>query len=261
MNMAIIDGDFAETYGLQIVHGTAWTGRDGGVMINEAAARAMGVDNPVGKTINGSNIVAVVRDFHFRPLKEPIVPLIMAYNMEGLTNINIKMAPGNRQATIAFIKEIYERIHSDKIFEYRYFDEQIAALYRTENQLGRLFLIFTFLSLSISCLGILGLTAFSVQRRTKEIGLRKIAGASIFDVMYLLNKDFMRWIGVAFVIAVPPSALLMNRWLEGFAYHAGLGWRIFPLAGLIALVLSLAAISGLCYRAACRNPVETLNHQ
>jgi len=269
MNMAIVDGDFAKTYGLQVVHGELmktsgedyWAGRSGGVMINESAARMMGMENPVGKTINNQTIVAVVRDFHFRPLKEPVIPLVMVYNMEALANMSIKMTPGNQQATIAYIKETYERMQQGKSFEYRFFDEQIADLYRTEHQLGTLFLIFTFLSLAISCLGILGLTAFSVERRTKEIGLRKIAGATIFDVMYLLNKNYIRWIAVAFVIAVPPSALLMNRWLQNFAYHAGLSWWLFLLAGAIALVLSLAAISWLCFRAATRNPVEALRYE
>ena len=269
MNMAIIDGDFAKTYGLQVVHGELlktsgedyWAGRGGGAMINESAARLMGMDNPVGNTINDQPIVAVVRDFHFRPLREPVVPLVMVYNIEALVNISIKIMPVNRQATIAFIKETYERMRPGTSFEYRFFDEQIAAHYRTENQLGLLFLIFTFLSLSISCLGILGLTAFSVERRTKEIGLRKIAGATIFDVMYLLNKNYIRWIAVAFVIAVPPSAFLMNQWLQNFVYHADFSWWIFLLGGVIALVLSLVTISWLCYRAASRNPVEALRYE
>jgi putative ABC transport system permease protein len=262
MQIALVDGDFAKTYGLQVVHGELFStsmadfvaGRGGGVMINETAARVMGIENPVGMTI----IMAVVRDFHFRPLREPVAPLIIAYDMQALVNISFKIAPVNRQATIAFIKETYERMRPGAAFEYNYFDEQIAALYRAENQLGRLFLIFTLLSLSISCLGILGLTAFSVQRRTKEIGLRKIAGATIFDIMYLLNKNYIRWIAIAFVIAVPPSALLMNRWLEDFAYHVGLSWWVFLLAGVMALALSLATVSWLCYNAARRNPVEAL---
>ena len=269
MTMALVDGDFAKTYGLQVIHGESmktsredyWSGKGGGAMINESAARLMGTENPVGKTINGRTIVAVVRDFHFRPLKEPIVPLILAYDMQAVVNISFKLAPGNQQPTIAFIKEIYERMRPGTAFEYSFFDDQIAARYRTESDLGLLFLIFTFLSLSISCLGILGLTAFNVERKTKEIGLRKIAGASVFNIMYLLNKNYIRWIGVAFVFAVPPSAWLMNRWLQGFAYHAPLSWWIFLLAGLIAMILSLVTIIWLCYKAATRNPVESLRYE
>jgi len=269
MNMTYVDGDFAKTYGLQVVHGELmnpaqenyWSGKGNDVMINESAARMMGMDNPVGKSINGSKIIAVVRDFHFRPLKEPIVPLIMAYNTEALVNISFKLTPGNQQATIASIKETYERMQQGTAFEYRFFDDLLTERYQTENKLGRLFLIFTFLSIFISCLGILGLTAFSIERRTKEIGLRKIAGASIIDIMFLLNKNYIRWIAVAFVVAVPPSALLMNRWLQGFAYHTGLSWWIFLLAGLIALALAIVTISWLCYKAARRNPVELLRYE
>jgi len=269
MNMAIIDGDFAKTYGLQVVYGELlrtsgedyFSGKGGGAMINETAARVMGVANPVGMTINGNKIVAVVRDFHFRSLKEPIVPLVMVYNAEALVNISFKLTPVNRQATIAFIKETYERMRNGTGFEYRFFDDLIAESYQTENRLGRLFMIFAFLSLVISCLGILGLTAISTQKRTKEIGLRKIAGASVLSIMILLNRNYMLWIAIAFVIAAPIAALLMNRWLQGFAYHAGLSWWIFALAGLITLTVAVATISWLCYRAASRNPVESLKYE
>jgi len=158
MNMTVIDGDFATTYGLQAVYGELlktsgddyWNRKEGGVMINESAARVMGVTNPVGMTINGQKIVAVVRDFHFRPLKEPVVPLIMTYNPEGLTNISFKLAPTNQPATIAFIKETYERMRPGAVFEFRYFNDLLTERYRTENRLGLLFLIFTVLSLCIS---------------------------------------------------------------------------------------------------------------
>jgi len=269
MGIAFFDGDFVKTYGLQIIHGEMmrtsyddyWSGRGGGVMINETAARLMGMDNPVGKTLNGNRIVAVVHDFHFRPLKEPIAPLMMVYNMEGVTNISIKLASVNRQATIAFIKETYERMRPGTGFEYRFFDDQLAECYKTENKLGSLFMIFAFLSLVISCLGILGLTALNTQQRTKEIGMRKILGASVMSIMLLLKKNFMLWIAIAFVIAVPPSALLMNQWLQGFAYHAPLSWWIFVLAGLITLIVAVATVSWLCYRAASQNPVNLLKKE
>jgi len=270
MNMAMIDGDFAKTYGLQVVTGVLmktsgelyWEKRtDYGVMINESAARLMGMDNPVGKTINDQKIVAVVRDFHFRPLKEPVVPLIMAYSMEAVTNISFKIAPDNLQATIAFIKDVYERMRPGTAFEYRFFDDQVTSLYRTEHELGWLFLFFTLLSLIISCLGILGLTAISTEQRTKEIGLRKIAGASVLSIMLLLNRNHIRRIVVAFIIAVPPAALLMHRWLQGFAFHTPLSWWIFLLSGIIALLVAIATICGLCYKAARQNPVNLLRSE
>jgi putative ABC transport system permease protein len=269
MNMAMIDGDFAKTYGLQVVSGELlktsnddfWNNKGGGAMINETAARMMGMDNPVGKTINNQRIVAVVRDFHFRSLKEPVLPLIMTYSMEAVVNINFKLAPGNQQSTISFIKETYERMRPGTTFEYRYFKDQIAELYQTENQLGVLFLIFTFLSLIIACLGILGLTAISTEQRTKEIGLRKIAGASVTSIMLLLNKNYATWIAIAFIIAVPPTAILMNHWLQVFAYHIPLSWWIFLLAGLITLTIAIATISWLCFKAARQNPVNLLRDE
>ncbi len=269
MNMAFVDGDFAKTYGLRLVEGELmetqqanyWSGKGNPVMINESAARIMGKESPIGKLINGGRIVGVVRDFHFRPLKEPIVPLILSYNTEALVDVSIKLAPGNQQQTIDFIKKTYERMRPGGIFEHHFFDDKLAARYRTENELGRLFLIFTILSITISCLGILGLTAFSVEKRTKEIGLRKIAGASVMDIIWLLNRNYMRWIAIAFIIAVPIAALLMNRWLQGFVYHVSLSWWIFLLAGLITLVVAILTISWLCYKAANRNPVESLKYE
>jgi putative ABC transport system permease protein len=146
-------------------------------------------------------------------------------------------------------------------FEYRFFNDQLAARYRTENELGWLFLIFTLLSLSISCLGILGLTAISTGQRTKEIGLRKIAGASIVSIMLLLNKNYMRWIAIAFIIAVPFAAFLMNRWLQAFAYHTPLSWWIFFVSGLITLIVAAATNSWICYKAARQNPVNLLRYE
>ena len=269
MIMAIIDGDFAKTYGLQLVHGdfTSASGEDywavqgGGVMINETAVRVMGMDNPVGKTINNQRIVAVVRDFHFRSLKEPVAPLIMTYSMEGAVNISFRLSPVNQPQTIAFIKETYERMRPGTAFEYNYFSEQLSARYRAENQLGSLFLVLTLLSLSISCLGILGLTALSVEQKTKEIGLRKIAGASIISIILLLAKTYVRSIAIAFVIVVPPAALTMNRWLQNFAYNTGLSWWIFLSAGIIALILAIVTIGWLCYKAANQNPVNLLRYE
>ena len=269
MNMAMVDGDFAKTYGLQLVHGELFktsyddflSGKAGGVMINESAARVIGINNPVGININGQKIMAVVRDFHFRPLKEPVVPLIMAYSAEAVTNISFKLAPVNQQATIAFIKETYERMRPGTAFEYRFFKDKITERYKTENELGLLFLIFTLLSLSISCLGILGLTAINTSQRTKEIGLRKISGASMMSIMLLLNKNYIRWIAIAFIIAVPVAALLMNRWLQDFAYHTPLSWWIFLLSGIITLIVAAATNSWICYNASRQNPVNLLRYE
>ena len=269
MNLAFIDGDFAETYGLKIVQGERlltsfddyWNRKGGGVMINEAAARLMGMDDPVGKTLNNNRIVAVVRDFHFRSLKEPIVPLMMMYNPETLVNISFKLSPGNQKATIAFIKETYERMRPGTGFEYRYFEDLLAENYKTENQLARLFMLFTLLSLVISCLGIFGLTALSTVQRTKEIGLRKISGATVMSIMILLNKNYMLRIAIAFVIAFPISSLLMNRWLQNYAYHTPLSWWIFALAGLITFLIAILTISWLCYQAARRRPVELIRYE
>jgi putative ABC transport system permease protein len=269
MNMAMIDGDFAKTYGLQVVHGELlktsgedyWSGKGGGVMINESAARVLGFENPIGQTINGQKIVAVVRDFHFRPLKEPVVPLILSYSQEALVNISFKLSPANQKETISFIKETYESMRPGTAFEYRFFKDQIAERYQAENKLGKLFLLITFLSLSISCLGILGLTAINTGQRTKEIGLRKITGASVMNIMLLLNKKYIRWIAVAFIVAVPFAAFLMNRWLQAFAYHTPLSWWIFLLSGLITLIVAIAANSWLCYKAARQNPINLLRYE
>ena len=269
MNMAFVDGDFAETYGLQLVQGefmnsskeNYWSSKGNPVMINESAARIIGMDNCIGKTLNGNKIAGIVRDFHFKSLKEPISPLILSYNIEALTNLNIKMASGNQSQTIAFIKDTYERMRPGSNFEYQFFDDQIAALYQTENKLSRIFLIFTFLSIFISCLGILGLTALSIKQRTKEIGLRKIAGATVLDIMLLLNKAYIRWIAIAFIIAVPISIAIVHKWLQGFSYRTPLSWWVFLIAGLMAIILAIAVISWLCYTSARQNPVKSLRYE
>jgi putative ABC transport system permease protein len=145
--------------------------------------------------------------------------------------------------------------------KYQYYDEWLDSMYKSEENLAAAIRLFAVLAIMISCLGILGLAEFSIKKRTKEIGIRKVNGARVFEVMALLNNDFMRWVLIAFLIAVPIAWYVMNLWLKNFAYRTSLSWWIFALAGLIALGIALLTVSWQSLRAATRNPVEALRYE
>lgn len=280
-----VDEDFAKTYNLEMVMGDflrfnyadywgtfeeAQRNREEGkeysvsipVVINETFMKMMGADNPVGMRLNETNvIIGVVKDFNFQSLHNKIEPLVLQNNPETIQTLNIKINPENRAETLNFISEVYKKHRNDRDFSYSYFEDELEQVYKAENQLENLILIFSLIAISIAIMGILGLSVFAAERRIKEIGIRKVSGAKFIEILALLNFDFLKWVAIAFAIAIPIAWYIMHNWLLNFAYKTILSWWVFALAGLLALGIALLTVSWQSWRAATKNPVEALRYE
>ena len=264
------DDDFINTFGIQLIAGRNFSIKNKSdsaqsYLINEKAAKALGwtPEEAVGKQIvddGPKTIVGVVKDFHIHSLHLPIEPL-MIRSYTGYGNfICVKVEKGKEQEAIAILETTIKK-HSPWPFEYQFLDERFDQLYQSEMKLGEIFGVFTVVTILIASLGLFGLAAFTTGQRTKEIGIRKVLGASAQQVVILLSKDFIRLVAIAFVIAVPVGWYSMNSWLSDFAYRINIEWWTFAIAGLLALVIAKATISYQSIRASVMNPVESLMEQ
>ena len=268
---AFVDYDYFETLEIELVAGRSFSKAfatdtaNAVVVINETAARIMGMDAPVGQTISDSRrdrtIVGVVKDYNFTSLRSEIDPLILILYPEYTGALVASIAPDDVPGTLRYIEEVWKNYVKEYPFEYGFLDERIDNLYRAEQRVGTLFMYFTALALFISCLGLLGLAAYIAEQRTKEIGIRKVLGASIAGVILLLSRDFAKWVLLANIIAWPVAYLAANRWLETFAYRTDLGWGAFVVAGSMTLLIALLTISYQAVKAAHANPVEALKYE
>jgi ABC-type antimicrobial peptide transport system permease subunit len=202
-------------------------------------------------------VIGVVQDFNFKPIQQAIEPLVLRLNGYG-GFVVVRTPPGQTEAAIRTMETISRGLNPSYPFTYSFLDQDLANLYKGERQMSGIFNLFAALALLISCLGLYGLSAYLAQQRTKEIGVRKVLGASVFGIMYLLSTGFTRLILVSVVIAVPLSIFAINRWLEGFAYHIKVGWVIFPLAALAALLIAWLTVSYESLKAAVTNPAKSL---
>jgi len=185
----------------------------------------------------------------------------MSNNPEAIMTMNIRIAPGNTTETINYIRDIYQRNRDDREFSFRFFDDIIDEKYQAETRLKNITLAFGILAVVISVLGILGMAVFSIDRRKKEIGMRKVSGADSSAILILLNREFLQWVFVAFIISSPVAWLLMNKWLQDFVYKTDFSWWIFLITAIITFGVSLVTVSWQSWRAATRNPVEALRHE
>lgn len=275
----IVDENFIDTYDIEIVKGRNFskefpTDREEAVIINEAAVRKLGWhDNPLGQQIEifmsldkmkRFKVIGVVKDYHFESLHKKIEPLIL-YNSNphggNYYRLSIRTAPERIQETVAFVKSKWQEFDSQYPIEYVFLDEQYDELYRAEERLGQLFGYFTTLAIIIGCLGLFGLSAFSAEQRTKEIGIRKVLGASIPGVILLLVREFTKWVLLAVVIAWPLGYYIMNKWLQNFAYRTSLEFITFMLAAALALIISLITVIYQATRAAMANPIDSLRYE
>jgi putative ABC transport system permease protein len=235
------------------------------IVINETAAKVMGMDDPLGKWITWDtiryNVIGVVKDFHFLPMTNEISPLVLLDSPGNCSTVFIKIDSRNTGNTIAFMEEAWEKINPGFPFEYKFLDAAYDELYTDEARLGQIFKYFSFLTILISCLGLFGLAAFMAEQRTKEIGIRKVMGASVTQVLKTLSESFLKWVLIANLIAWPVAYYAMSRWLDGYVYHTGLSPWIFILAGLISIFIALITVSFQTIRAANRNPMEALKYE
>ena len=274
MRFFLADADFLPTFQAQLLSGRNFrkdSPADQGraYLLNESAVEALGweTESAIGKQfrvlMRGNelgSVVGIVKDFHFQSLRDLLKPL--AIEMWTSFNVlSIKVRPDDIQQTIGFIRNTMSDISPQAPFEYYFVEDDIGQMYTLEEQLGKIFRYFSGLSIIIACLGLLGLTSYSVVSRTKEIGIRKVYGASVPRITAMLSTEFTRWVLLANLIAWPVSWYAMSRWLENFAYRISLGIGTFVLAGTLALVIALATVSYQAIKAATANPVEALRYE
>jgi putative ABC transport system permease protein len=260
---------FLELLGIELVEGLDITGasesRDG-LLINETMVRQLGWEHPVGKRINFQGrevrIAGVMKDFNFLSFHQAIAPLAFYQSEEWpFARLLVKVNPQQMQATLAHLESTMATFSPAYPFTYEFLDDVYNQMYQTEVRLGELFSYFTGIALVIAYMGLLGLAAFLASRRTKEIGVRKVLGASLSDILRLLSKDFLRLVGVAFIVGAPMAAIAMHRWLEDYVYRISLGWETFVIAGGAVLLLAWLSVSYQSMRAALINPVQSLRHK
>ncbi len=265
----LVDTAFIRTFGLTITHGRGLMPGDFEkvCMINESAFKHFEFDNLENKRINngragGFEIIGVVNDFHYGSMHEKIGPVcIMFASMGRRSTVNILFNPNSAVAGLNYFKQVWQNIFPGYPITYQFYDDWFDSMYQAEERFARTISMFALLAIAISCIGILGLSVFISERRIKEIGIRKVNGAKISEVLTMLNKDFVKWVAVAFIVACPVAWFAMNKWLENFAYKTTLSWWIFALAGLLALGIALLTVSFQSWRAATRNPVEALRYE
>jgi putative ABC transport system permease protein len=260
------DYDFARTLGIQMAQGRFLSQKfisdtSRSVVVNEAAVRAMGMESPLGKEVLGSTIVGVVKDFHFSSLHSEIKPLAIQHEPDMLRYLLVKMKPGDISHFISSLEATWSKLVPGAPFEYQFLDEKIDRLYRTDQRIGKIINSFTVLALFIACLGLFGMASFSAEQRTKEIGIRKVLGATVPEITFSLIREFSKWVLLANLIAWPLAYFTMNRILQIYAYRISLDVWIFLVAGAAALILAVTTVSYQSIRTALTNPVETLRYE
>ena len=270
-----VDFDFIETMGIEIAEGRGFssefaTDASQAFILNEAAVRKIGWESPLGKQLEwfpGGDrykkgvVIGVVKDFHFMSLHREIEPLILHIWPRSYSNILIRIRPGDIRGTLAYVQKIWNRLAPNFPFVYSFLDEDFDRLYKSEERLGRIFIYFSLLSIFIASLGLIGLASYSAEQRTKEIGIRKILGASVSNIVLLLSREFTRWALLANIIAWPLAYAIMRSWLQNFAYRAGIGLGTFLLTAILTFLIAMVSVGYQSLRAALADPVKSLRYE
>ena len=266
-----VDHDFIDTYGLKIVDGRDFsrdyeTDAAEAFLLNEAAVQKLGWDSAVGKRLVWNNakhgaVIGVVEDFHYRSLHNAINPLVIHIQPRGYLYISVRIKTEDVQQTLDFIRGQWQRFNSTYPFDYFFLDDHFDQLYKGEERLGKLFESFAFLAIFIACLGLFGLAAFSGEQRTREIGIRKVLGATVPNIVLLLSKEFLTLVLISNIVAWPIAFYAMNRWLRSFAYRIDLGVGSFVLATILALIIAVITVSYQAVKAALANPIDSIRYE
>jgi putative ABC transport system permease protein len=263
-----VDKQFLETYDIELLKGRKFMDGDlnESCYINEEAFKKFGWDNLENRKFNngkdgGYNIVGVVKNFNIASLHQEIEPVCLMFTDNGYSTLNIRLLPGNLDEQMKILHDIWKSIVPESKFSYIFLDDYFNSLYRKEEQQGNTIALFSLIAFIITCLGMFGQILQVTINKTKEIGIRRINGATVSEIMTMLNKEFMIAVALAFLIAVPVSFFIMNKWMENFAYKTNLNWWIFALSGLLAMGIALVTVSAQSLRAATRNPVEALRYE
>jgi putative ABC transport system permease protein len=271
MSFLEIDKDFIKTFGVHLREGylpgdttTPYSGTQ--YLLNESAVKKLGWNKPLGKRFSCYNgkegfVTGIIGDFHFKTLHKEIEPLFLYIREEEPKYLAVKLNTHDITGSVAFIKHQWNNIAPDSPFEYFFYDSYYDHLYKKEALFGKIIFIFSMIAILIACMGLFGLAAFFSERRTKEIGIRKVNGAVVAEILKMLNSEFIKWVVMSFIISTPVSWYAMHKWLQTFAYKTELSWWIFILAGISALAIALLTVSWQSWQAATRNPVEALRYE
>ncbi len=264
----IADEDFLEFFDLSLKEGRWFLpgNRDtASFILNEKAVAALGITDPIGKWVNHNgvkgSIVGVAKDFHFRSFHHEIDQLIFVQRPEWMRRVYVKTTGEQAATAIAAAEKVFRHHEQNAIFDYQFLDEAYDQLYKTETRTGSLFALFAGLAVFISCLGVFGLAAYTAERRTKEIGIRKVLGASVASLVGLLSKDFIQLVVLSLLLASPIAWYMMENWLANFAFRIEIGWGVFALAGLIAVGIALLTVSFQSIKVAVANPADSLRSE
>jgi putative ABC transport system permease protein len=268
---AFVDENYVDVLQLNMLEGRNFSmdfaSDSSAFIINEAAAEKLGWDEPLGKELNYGNgfvkgpVIGVVEDYHFRSLHHEVEPMILIMGKWNLPHIAVRVQPGDIAESVDAISALWKEFLPNSPFQYSFLDEDYQQLYESEQRMSSVFIIFAILAIFIACLGLLGLAAYVAERRTKEIGIRKVLGASIPDIIAMLSKDFLVLVLIATLIAFPLAWWGMSNWLDNFAYRTDLNWWIFAIAGLAMIVIALLTVASQAIKAAFTNPIESLRDE
>ena len=277
--IVMVDHDFIKTMGLHIKEGRDFSEKfpsdaETAILVNETLVKLEEIEDPVGKTtsagfvkiINGERIfdgriIGVVKDFYNNSLYKPISPMVFQINPDYFNSFYIKINPANIGAVLKFLEKKFKDFVPHQPFQFSFMDERYHNLYNSDRLFGKTINYFTILAIFISCLGLFGLVSYLSEQRTKEIGIRKVLGASISNIIRLLSKEFIILVTIANLIAWPLAYFVINKWLQNFAYHTNINIFIFLCAAGIALLIALITISFQSVRAALANPVDSLRNE
>jgi ABC-type antimicrobial peptide transport system permease subunit len=268
MTQMTVDENFLETTGMKILDGRNFSkdiaSDSTSFLINETAARRMSIlKNPINKKLTfwgiEGKVIGIVKDFNYQPLTTTIQPMVLRYRpQEWHFNLLIKTKPDKVQPTIALVEKLYKKYDSEAAFEYGFVNQALDNLYKSQQGTGKIIGCFTILTIFISCMGLFGLAAYTTEQRTREIGIRKVLGASVSAIASMLSKDFLKLVLVAIIIASPIAWYASNKWLLDFAYRIDIGISIFIAAGVTAISIALFTVSFQAIKAAVANPIKSL---
>jgi putative ABC transport system permease protein len=273
INYVHVTFDYFRTLGIKPLQGRLFdnqikTDATESIILNKSAVSYLNlIGNPVGQTIrcnwpkSSRKVVGIIDDIHFESLYYKVKPVVYVIDYSEAYHIIVKVKPSDVVSSMNGITQVCQSIYPDEVIEFSFLDQILEQRYRKDSKTFKLMGFFAVLAIILASMGLLGIASFVMTSRTKEIGIRKVNGASISEIMKMLNISFVKWMTIAFLIAAPISYYVMNKWLESFAYKTVLSWWIFVLAGVISLIIVLLTVSSLTYRAATRNPVEALRYE
>lgn len=258
-----VDYGFAKTMGMEIIKGDDFTigQHNSGVLINKTAIETLGLTDIIGEQTAFGPVVGVVSDFNMYSIHEDIPPMIIGLSPEMCREIAIRINTSDIRSTISLIQDKWKLTGGTTPFDFDFTDDILNQLYDSDLRFSKTIGLMAFIAIFIASLGLFGLSLHISKQKTKEIGIRKVNGAKISEVLIILNKDFIKWVAIAFVIATPISWYAMTKWLENFAFKTDLSWWIYAISGMLALGITLLTVSWQCWIAATRNPVEALRHE